>query len=1228
MSSTPSARTETRRGRRIAHRLAAFVLAGAFTVGVAFAAPTPINISQTPLTVTIPAHPQVVIAIGNSQSMDGTLSGAIMTGAGSLGTNDALLQNSSSPVDYTVPTGFTPPLNAGTGGIAPNTVDCTSGSSELCDNSASRLNIAKAAIESVLKSFIGDTDFSLMDYQTSSPYEYTTWLYAMSPLSGPFVFTDTQVSGDSYVNNPCYGYDPAGSTTVDADCRDMDPAYNAVTNPTTGDPIVSIDSGLTLATAEYMQVSATSDNPDINDVLYAGSGQVDPVCVAYGGPNPTNPWPPNYTLSQYNSNPGNILEYYQSQTSSCATVTGPTNAGYVPYTPETMYIERGFGFDAYSVTAAPPSTSYWSPLVSFAQGDAGQTPTTSSINTALGYFTKYLAPETNAPSTTEIKASAAQSPLAGLIANAGNYFKYANPPSSNGCAPERYVILLTDGLPTMDLSGGSWPPPGSIAATKYGETVAFNSDGSLDTGGTNDQAVLDTISTLQALYKGGIKTYIVGLGAGANGSVASQVLSAMAIAGGTSTYYAATDPTSLTNDLDVILGKVQAGTQSVSSSAVNSTGVHVGSVAYQAQFNSSDTNQDWTGNLYAFDINPQTGYVSTSPSSALWSAQAQLDQLSWQSRLIATWDPVTGKGIPFEWTTGTPTSGIASSTTLGQELSTNPADTNGQDALDYLRGDTALQQNKGGPYRTRTHILGDIVDSAPLYVGAPNGPYQSATYAAFEQQYASRTPVVYVGANDGMLHAFNANTGKEMFAYIPNAVFPNLIKLTYPLYNENHLFYVDDSPGAADVQFSDGSWHTILVDGEAAGGKSIFALDVTNPGGMTTETDVAQNVLWEFTDSDMGYTFGTPQVATTAAGTYVFFGNGYDSSPETPYLYALNPQTGAVAAKINLCASDPGTCNTNLPNGLSAVTVVNSTGAPTGANVLYAGDLQGNVWRVDLSSTNPANWTVSLLFKAVDPSNNPQPITMAPVVTLNPDFPRLPGLMVFVGTGQLLSANDLNSTQIQSIYGLYDAMPNGSPITRSQLVQQTITNTTVTAVNGSTVNARTVSNNPVSLPSNMGWYIDLSLSPGEAVVTEPALVGGALVVTTDQPSGIACEGGFNSWLYTLNYLDGSVFPTPLIDVTESGTVSSTQPQVAGVYLGNVFSSGPRVSSGSFSGSANVDLFVNESGVSTAPGSYTSYGQTQAAACSGGATTCGDPILNILAHVGGQGRTAWSEIFNP
>jgi type IV pilus assembly protein PilY1 len=136
----------------------------------------------------------------------------------------------------------------------------------------------------------------------------------------------------------------------------------------------------------------------------------------------------------------------------------------------------------------------------------------------------------------------------------------------------------------------------------------------------------------------------------------------------------------------------------------------------------------------------------------------------------------------------------------------------------------------GGQFRNRTHKLGDIVDSAPLYVGAPIGLTQTPDYFTFVKAKMNRRPMIYVGANDGMLHAFDPATGNELFAYIPNGVFNHLINLVNPYYNDNHLFFVNGSPRSADVRFaSNGSWHTVLVGNLGTGGSTLFALDVTAP---------------------------------------------------------------------------------------------------------------------------------------------------------------------------------------------------------------------------------------------------------------------------------------------------------------------------------------------------------------------------------------------------------------
>jgi type IV pilus assembly protein PilY1 len=1150
--------------------LASVILGG--TSHSAAAPVTPTSIAQVPLTVSTPAHPQIVIAVGNSESMDGNLSGAIMTGSGSLDPTLALLQNSSSPLNFTIPLGFTPPVNAGGGGVAPYTV---AGNGLLTDNSPSRLNVAKQGIAAVLKAFMPNADFALLDYVLSGTGVYTTWLYEMSPTSGPFVFSNTITPPpDRWVVNPCYQYDTLGNGTVLwNDCHAID-----ISNKVTG----------SMSQSQFMQISASSDDPLINDVLYAG-GRIDAVCLDHGGPNPASPYTA-FTLAQYNASPSNVSESYTNEVNVCPPTTFPTNAGYVPFTPQTMYIQRGFGYyggqSATTANTLVPMTS------------AGANPTPASLNTAIAAFTPYLAPETNSAGTAEIKAAGGQSALPGLLRGAGLYYKSANPPSTNGCAAQRYVILLTDGLPTVDLNGGSWPPPGTLSAQQWGMTVAFNADGSLDTSSnTNDQAVLDTVSQLSQLQAAGIKTYVVGLGAGVASTVnpvAAQVLTAFAIAGGTGAYFAATNPTSLTNDMQTIVAKIIAATQSTAATGVNSTGLNNGSVAYLAQFTTSDSYQDWTGNLNAWSIDPVTGQVNTTPGSQIWSAQAQLDAQASNARLIATWDPVANTGTPFEWSPALAPAGISATTGLGAALSSFASDPNGQDLLQFIRGSNVKEQRNGGPFRNRAHKLGDIVFSAPLFVGAPNGMTQTADYFAFATAHANRSPVVYVGANDGMLHAFDAATGTERFAYVPNGVFNNLVKLANPFYNAQHQYFVNGSPRVADAQFaSDGSWHTVLVGTEGAGGSTVFALDVSAPDSLVTEAEVAQAVLWEFSDADMGLGFSEPEIVSTAAGWMVVVGNGYNSANQKPVLYGLNPQTGAILAKVDLCAAVPAACNSAVANGLSSVAVVNSYGqVSAAANVAYAGDLQGNVWRVDISDPNPANWIVSVMFQATDPSGAPQPITTVPAVTLNPKFPNLLGTMVYVGTGQLLGVPDLTTTQIQTMYGIYDPPTGATPPigfagipNRTNLQPQVLAMESVNGVSVRTVPTPSAVPLPPTAGAERGWYMDLSLSPGERVVADPEIEsGGGVVFTTFQPNTSTCSGGGNAWLMVLNFATGAAFPQPELDVNGDARINQSDLPASGnvpvgMLLGPGYASTPTLlPSGGAQGGTNKLTALSSVGV--------------------------------------------------
>lgn len=1188
------------------------VIAGAFappTITVEAATPPIIPISQVPLSITIPVHPQVFFALSNSESMDGNLNGAILTGSGGGASGGAYLSpftggNYSgvgfppvSPDTYTIPSGFTPACSAFTGvcaGAGSGTVvplpgtaayTLTDGSGVEYDNSPSRLNVAKQSIQSILQAYMSSTDFALADYSTSGSSVYPTWVYYMSQQGSsdnPGAFSYTSTPGAGAYANPCY------LQSSDQNCLNIQNYYSV---------------GYGSISMPYVVAQISSDDPSVNDVLYANSGLAD-AFVTYNGPSPSNPYT-YYGITNYNN--GGITTAYGNSTAGGGFTTSPTNAGFIPFSPQVMYSERGFAYGG----SQSASTGH----VVVAMTTAGTQPTSSSVQTAVAKFTSHLYPETSNAATSEIKAIAGQAPSAGLLSQALAYLPTVG--GSGSCAPNQYVVMITDGLPTEDLSGKLWPPLGSAAAAGYGVTATFHADGSLNT--TNDQALTDTITELAALKAKNIKTYVVGMGAGVNPSVnpqAAATLTAMAIAGGTGGYFPASSPTAVVNDLTVILNKIQAGNLSTSSAAVNSTGLNTNSVVYEASYNT-----DWTGDLRAFPI-AADGTVNTSPASAQWSAQKQVDLQSsgtgWSTnRLIATWNPAlnggAGGAVPFRWGT----TGVLSSTSISpsQQTILNSTDGLGFKRLSYLRGDDSNEQTKGGAFRNRAHILGDIVDSNPIYVAAPNGPYANdngnnpsfnSSYITFENTYASRKPVIYVGANDGMLHAFDPATGNELFAYVPNGVFSNLPNLSNPLYSHN--YFVDGSPQAGDVQFADGTWHTLLVGGLNAGGETIYALDVTNPAGITNESSLASAVKWEFSDSDMGYSYSTPAIArinqqTTSSPEFaVFFGNGYDSTSSHAILYAVNAQTGGLLTKIDLCSAVANACNSSLADGLSSVVAASSDGVlGDPVDHVFAGDLQGNMWSINVSNAAPSKWTVRLLFQARDASGNPQPITTTPGVSLNPNFPGQLGLMVFFGTGQLLSSGDLTNTLTQSFYGVWDQPTTSSSSVanaykRANLQSQNLTTLTA-ASTGLPQDVRTVTNNCVyylppgaNMPTGCtsqnvttaqeGWYMDLPAT-GERVVTDPRLENGGVVFTTNSPaaSSTQCTSGFNSYLMDVYYVNGGSFAQPELDVNGDGSINSgdqvTVKGVAynpvGMSMGHVYSAAPTIISANMPSAHAVKL---------------------------------------------------------
>lgn len=535
--------------------------------------------------------------------------------------------------------------------------------------------------------------------------------------------------------------------------------------------------------------------------------------------------------------------------------------------------------------------------------------------------------------------------------------------------------------------------------------------------------------------------------------------------------------------------------------------------------------EEWTGELQAFSIDTDTGKVSSSP---LWSpgAQQQLDAMKPAQRNIATYSGSTGK--PFQWSDLT----AAQRSKLHTPV-TPPGPADGAAVLQYLRGE---RSQEGTVYRRRAHLLGDIVNAEPVFVGKPMANYADAGYAEFKAAKAARAGMVYQGSNDGMLHAFNAASGKEEWAYIPNLVIGSLNNLSRKD-GFAHRFYVDGTPTMGDVDFGNTSsangntkpdWHTILVGGLRKGGKGYYAIDITDPD-AEDEAGAAAKVLWEFPNSGtpvtviphIGYSFGKPVIVKTEQyGWVVLLSAGYNNGLDTSgdgkgYLFILDAKTGILIKEIPTSAGTAAS-----PSGLAQISAYvddGNTNATT--DYVYGGDLLGNIWRFNLKGPK-AQWKAAKLATLVDDNGNIQPITTAPELGKIDEH-----RMVYVGTGRYLAASDAANTDPQSVYGLKDDLATQISPLRSNLVRQT-----VTAI-GDKLKTTT---NPVDLAAKKGWFFDYP-SQGERSYTDLSLVLGALVFTSNIPpqltqgEGVAydedkCDDESASFFYIVDYKTGSALP--------------------------------------------------------------------------------------------------------
>jgi type IV pilus assembly protein PilY1 len=526
---------------------------------------------------------------------------------------------------------------------------------------------------------------------------------------------------------------------------------------------------------------------------------------------------------------------------------------------------------------------------------------------------------------------------------------------------------------------------------------------------------------------------------------------------------------------------------------------------------------DWTGDVKPNNIDPGSAAVTASSEWGTISpgvfkgAQAKLDELGagtgWKTaRHIVTMKG--GAGVPFSWTDISP----AQQTALVSE-----------DVLNYLRGNKDKEGVAAGKFRVRKHLLGDIVDSGVVVVAKPKARFVDSYnpgYNSFkiDPKQDGRAKMLYVGANDGMLHAFDAATGVEKWAYIPSMLIKSgsdgLAALSYQdlgVPQFSHHFYVNQPPTVEDVDFANtggaggsGDWRTILVGGLNKGGKGFYALDVTDPAAMGSEAGVAGKVLWEFTDSgsaDMGYSFGKPLIVKTRAyGWVVIVTSGYNNASGKGVLYVLNAKTGALLKKFNTNAPGEGAGN---PSGLARITGYTLDYGDYTTEQVYGGDLFGNMWRFDVSNPSGGGWPSDATLFAKTESG--QPITTAPQIEV--DLKSRVDRWVFFGTGKYLDPTDNGTTTTQTMYAIKDgskATPTstGLPFSKSSLV----------AITGVGTGA--------AIPAGkQGWYYDLSA--GERVTIDPVANEQIIGWITALPTNNACSpGGASGRVYAREYSTG------------------------------------------------------------------------------------------------------------
>ncbi len=530
--------------------------------------------------------------------------------------------------------------------------------------------------------------------------------------------------------------------------------------------------------------------------------------------------------------------------------------------------------------------------------------------------------------------------------------------------------------------------------------------------------------------------------------------------------------------------------------------INSGTSAYQVWHE----NITWSGDLREWLID-----ASGEKSPGKWSARGRYNELEklaspsspyWRQREIITLDG-NGAQIPFQWDRLSPAQQSA--------IIANPHDPaspyNGEEIVDFIRGDRSGEL-PDGIYRSRLHAFGDMLHSAPIHIGPPgDNSISDAAYESFKSAGGDRPRRIYAGANDGMLHVFDADDGTLVYSYLPSMLIPKLNRLAQPGYA--HSYYVDGGLSSSDVKIGE-SWSTLLAGSPGAGGKALFLLDISSAE-LNDHT-----VVWELSDhNDIGYIHAAPLISRIPPGTasepVVISGNGYDS---------LNNQAKLLLISVD-DSPDITTISAGSDNrGLSAPAVI------TAAGIAYAGDLNGNLWKFDLLSQEAPQ---TPLFSA----GGAQPITTRPQVARHPDG----GYMIYFSSGSLLSGADGANATPQKVFAIRDKTPvqavtESSRVRQGDLKRTTLSEVTIDDVDGQPVTLRIAESTGAGISGWMATFPPAHAS--ERVVDQTVLRSGRLqfVSAWIAEDGVTIKHAFNE----LNWLDGGAPPVVISDYDNSGAL--------------------------------------------------------------------------------------------